>query len=661
MDIYSIEKNNILKYDVDDITSFMDKVLHFSNLKTSNGLEDLKGLMVFKLSSVEEKISNLTSSPLDKLRKNRLFKNAGILKSNINSINSKINSKYSKEVQIAKTPQELTRNIIPNERKTPDTTLADINETNKSIFLKLKEIEENMIDEQDTNIKKVSEIQPEANIIKTSEMQISNPDMNGGIFGLAQTAATAVIAGLLGAAGFGFLKMLGQFGLKAVETLFNIAVKGISAVPMFFETLATTVKGIFDTVTKFISRSLEPIMDLVSKVAKYVGFDLDISKPEDKKVSERNKIKNKTNTKKGTTGAIVVDAIDNKSAKEATMVSEALGKSASKKIPILGAAAGAAFAYDRFSNDDISGGVLEVLSGIAGIFPVAGTAISGAIDTYLLMSDIEERNNENRSSRVNVSYLQNNNDISLVERIKQNEDFKPYLYPDAHGMSIGYGHFAEGDGSTPVEAILGYNPGNVITKEEAEILLQYDISRAKDQLIRTFPWVSNQPKEVQDNLIDMTFNLGIGGISGFKRALNYIQNEDYSSAANELADSDWYSQVGDRAKRIVGDFHKLGGMSKDDIKVLKLTSNYDGTESHEAKFKGDNISTGKSLAQQLNEKNLGNKKETSVNSINNITNINTQNVNGSNNITNVTNVTNSTNINSSTEPIKDSIMSLFRN
>jgi len=65
------------------------------------------------------------------------------------------------------------------------------------------------------------------------------------------------------------------------------------------------------------------------------------------------------------------------------------GKSALKKIPVLGAVLGVIFGIQRFKKRDIVGGLGELASGVASIFPGPGTAISMAIDGLLLVKDLK--------------------------------------------------------------------------------------------------------------------------------------------------------------------------------------------------------------------------------------------------------------------------------
>jgi len=77
-------------------------------------------------------------------------------------------------------------------------------------------------------------------------------------------------------------------------------------------------------------------------------------------------------------------------AKKTAMKSTAkgLGKSALKKIPILGALGGLAFGASRLMKGDISGALMEVASGAASVIPGIGTAASVALDAALIAKDV---------------------------------------------------------------------------------------------------------------------------------------------------------------------------------------------------------------------------------------------------------------------------------
>ena len=76
----------------------------------------------------------------------------------------------------------------------------------------------------------------------------------------------------------------------------------------------------------------------------------------------------------------------------------AVGKSVIKKIPLVSAAAGCYFAWDRIKDGDWKGACGEVASGVAGCFPGLGTAASAAIDVGLAAKDIKTAVDESKEA-----------------------------------------------------------------------------------------------------------------------------------------------------------------------------------------------------------------------------------------------------------------------
>lgn len=89
-----------------------------------------------------------------------------------------------------------------------------------------------------------------------------------------------------------------------------------------------------------------------------------------------------------------------------------------------------------------------------------------------------------------------------------------------------------------------------ISREEALALLHNDIERVKRELDANLPWWRTLSEVRQKVLISMAFNLGTNGLLGFNKMLSYLQDGDYSAAAEEMLASLWASQVGERAMEL---------------------------------------------------------------------------------------------------------------
>lgn len=112
---------------------------------------------------------------------------------------------------------------------------------------------------------------------------------------------------------------------------------------------------------------------------------------------------------------------------------------------------------------------------------------------------------------------------------------KFWVYKDSLGYpTIGYGHLLQKDEDF----------SNGITPIEADILLAHDIEKAKAGL-RTLN-LGTLPKDIEDYLVIMVFQLGMSGTSKFKKLLAAAKIGDREGMRRESKDSLWYKQTKSR-------------------------------------------------------------------------------------------------------------------
>ena len=90
-----------------------------------------------------------------------------------------------------------------------------------------------------------------------------------------------------------------------------------------------------------------------------------------------------------------------------------------------------------------------------------------------------------------------------------------------------------------------------ITEEEALFLLRNDISECEDDLRSIFTEYDTLDEYRKRVLIDMRFNLGPSRFRQFKKMIAAVKEKDFSRAADEMKDSNWYRQVGKRAETLL--------------------------------------------------------------------------------------------------------------
>lgn len=130
----------------------------------------------------------------------------------------------------------------------------------------------------------------------------------------------------------------------------------------------------------------------------------------------------------------------------------------------------------------------------------------------------------------------------IIDRLKNEEGFRPEAYWDRKQWTYGYGCKAPG-------------PYATITEPEAEKLLWRHVLEAVGGFVDLFLGVPTPINEVrQECLVDMIFNLGEDGVRNFRVMVAEIMDkdpDDWREIAAAAQDSLWFKQVGNRAARIV--------------------------------------------------------------------------------------------------------------
>ncbi|MCK9341129.1 MAG: hypothetical protein M0P37_05205 [Synergistaceae bacterium] len=141
--------------------------------------------------------------------------------------------------------------------------------------------------------------------------------------------------------------------------------------------------------------------------------------------------------------------------------------------------------------------------------------------------------------------------MNLKERIKQEEGLrtKPYLCP-AGKRTIGYGHNLEAAPLLPEIATFFENNG-CIMPYMAEDQLDHDISVAEGVARRLFVGFDELSEARRDVLTDMAFNLGEESLSRFAKLRHNVAIKHYENAAKEMENSRWFTQVTNRAQRLI--------------------------------------------------------------------------------------------------------------
>tara|TARA_R100001530_G_C4282093_1_gene145832 strand:- start:411 stop:833 length:423 start_codon:yes stop_codon:yes gene_type:complete len=124
----------------------------------------------------------------------------------------------------------------------------------------------------------------------------------------------------------------------------------------------------------------------------------------------------------------------------------------------------------------------------------------------------------------------------LLESIKKHEGFVEHVYDDSLDIpTIGYG-FAIKD--------------LVLDEDIAEEILIRKLEKLKRNANARFQWLEDMPQEIQAVVLNMCYQLGVTGVSKFRKAISALQEGEWHEAADEMLDSLWARQTPNRATEL---------------------------------------------------------------------------------------------------------------
>ncbi|HAT6345327.1 TPA: glycoside hydrolase family protein [Aeromonas hydrophila] len=156
----------------------------------------------------------------------------------------------------------------------------------------------------------------------------------------------------------------------------------------------------------------------------------------------------------------------------------------------------------------------------------------------------------------------NTSKLSIERQLQYDEGLKLVLYRDTENKwTIGIGHLISNDPSiSKAKAVsileqklqIALTPEGRITHAEASWLFQRDLLRVKQGIAQaSFCAVYEGLDDVRKSAIqNMVFQLGVHGVSQFKKMWNFINTGNFEAAAMEGLNSKWNKQTPNRAKRV---------------------------------------------------------------------------------------------------------------
>jgi len=135
----------------------------------------------------------------------------------------------------------------------------------------------------------------------------------------------------------------------------------------------------------------------------------------------------------------------------------------------------------------------------------------------------------------------------LREEIAEDEGCKYEIYLEhLHLPTFGIGHLITKD-----DEEYGKPVGTVIEQERVQRVFNLDMAVTVDECKVLYPDFDDLPEECQHIICNMMFNMGRPRLSKFVGMKREVDARRFDAAADEMVDSRWYTQVPNRARRLV--------------------------------------------------------------------------------------------------------------
>jgi len=134
----------------------------------------------------------------------------------------------------------------------------------------------------------------------------------------------------------------------------------------------------------------------------------------------------------------------------------------------------------------------------------------------------------------------------LREQLKIDEGVKYEVYDDHLGYkTFGIGHLVKASDEEYGAAV-----GTPVSEERVNSIFDEDVKIFISESEKLFPNLESMPREAQQVIVNMCFNMGAPRLAKFKKFIAAMNDEDWATASIEMLDSRWADQVGDRANRL---------------------------------------------------------------------------------------------------------------
>jgi len=137
---------------------------------------------------------------------------------------------------------------------------------------------------------------------------------------------------------------------------------------------------------------------------------------------------------------------------------------------------------------------------------------------------------------------------TLEQQLQRQEATRYSPYDDATGYPLRIGYTIKGN----VTIGIGWNLSGVpLPQSVVDLMFTISLQKVDDDLELHLSWVFTLDDIRRDVFRNLCFNMGINKLLGFPHMLAAAQAGDWDEASNELKNSEWYTEVGERGVELV--------------------------------------------------------------------------------------------------------------
>jgi lysozyme len=135
----------------------------------------------------------------------------------------------------------------------------------------------------------------------------------------------------------------------------------------------------------------------------------------------------------------------------------------------------------------------------------------------------------------------------LREDLERDEGCIYEIYLD----HLGYPTFGIGHLITHRDREYDWSVGTDVDESRVQEVFEEDVQTVLSDCEKLYDDFYNLPEKVQLIIANMMFNMGYTRLSRFKGMKRGVDSRNWDAAADEMVDSRWYTQVTNRADRLV--------------------------------------------------------------------------------------------------------------